>query len=108
LRAVLVDLRHGSPSWKKSNVVELNQDKPEALLIPPGVAHGYYATSDMALIYLVDHLYDGSDECGVLWCDGELGPLWGVDGEPVVSKRDATNPSLAHLMGEGKLPVFEK
>ena len=108
LRAVLLDLRQGSPSWKKSYAVELTQKKPEALLIPPGVAHGYYASSDMALIYLVDQLYDGSDECGVLWCDEELEPLWGVEGKPVVSERDATNPSLTELTRQGKLPVFER
>lgn len=108
VRAGLVDLRKGSPSWKRTYLATLSVERSEGLVIPPGVAHGYYAPEEMALVYLVDNLYDGTDESGVLWNDEDLGLLWGLEDPPVVSKRDKGNPLLSLLEKRNLLPVFEK
>nr|WP_291835459.1 dTDP-4-dehydrorhamnose 3,5-epimerase family protein [Candidatus Microthrix sp.] len=43
--------------------------------IPPGVAHGFAALTDMTITYLVDG-YNPADELGVAWDD----PAIGADG----------------------------
>ena len=47
------------------------------VFIPPGVAHGFAALTDMTITYLVDGYYNPDDELGVAWDDpddrGRLG-----------------------------------
>ena len=44
------------------------------MYIPPGVAHGFAALTDILLTYLVDNYYDPSDELGLAWDDPAVGP----------------------------------
>jgi len=64
------------------------------VFVPPGVAHGYLALTDLDVIYWVTSEYDPSDEHGVAWNDPTLAIPWRIDTEPVVSERDAGNPKL--------------
>jgi dTDP-4-dehydrorhamnose 3,5-epimerase len=73
--------------------VVLDGDVPAALYIPPGVAHGFLALTDLDLIYFVSEEYDGTDEFGVAWNDPALGVPWDVD-DPILSQRDRENPEL--------------
>lgn len=74
---------------------ELDAAEPATVYIPPGVAHGYLALTDIDLIYWVTSEYDPSDENGVAWNDPTLAIDWQLDSEPVVSARDAANPELS-------------
>ena len=65
----------------------------ESVLIPEGVAHGFYAPEPMALVYFVTNEYDGTDELGFMWNDPLAAIAWPVT-EPVLSDRDAANPPL--------------
>ena len=62
--------------------------------IPPGVAHGFAALTDMTITYLVDGYYNPADELGVAWDDPEIAADWGV-ADPVLSERDRANPKRA-------------
>lgn len=95
-RVVLHDLRVGSPSDGATVVLELGDVSERGVFIPPGVAHGFAALTDMTLTYLVDSYYNPADELGVAWDDPAIGADWGVS-EPVVSERDRTNPRRAEL-----------
>lgn len=98
-RVVLHDLRTGSPTDGATVVMDLGGDGPErhrGVYIPPGVAHGFAALSDLTITYLVDRTYDSSDELGVAWDDPAVGADWGV-AEPVLSERDRANPARADL-----------
>ena len=66
------------------------------MFIPPGVAHGFAALTDMTITYLVDGYYNPADELGVAWDDPAIGADWGVT-EPVLSDRDKQNPQRADL-----------
>jgi len=91
----LVDLRPGSASRDRSEHLRLDGTLgPRGLLIPPGVAHGFYAETPIRLGYLVDLPFDGSDEHGIAWDDPDAAIPW-PSGEPIVSERDRSNPSLA-------------
>jgi len=105
LRVGLADLRRGSATWKASMTLDLDAAHPQGLLIPAGVAHGYFALEDAKLLYLVEQVYDGSDEWGVAWDDPDLAVAWDLNGVPVLSDRDHNNPTLARL-DEDRLPVF--
>ena len=61
------------------------------MYIPPGVAHGFAALTDILLTYLVDNYYDASDEHGLAWDDPAVGADWGVT-DPILSVRDQSNP----------------
>jgi dTDP-4-dehydrorhamnose 3,5-epimerase len=100
----LVDARPlvgGSPGPAAVETRELGPG--DRVVIPPGVAHGFLALEALHLLYLVTNEYDGSDELGFAWDDPAVGVAWPVvsgsaDGRPLVSVRDASNPSLADLV----------
>jgi dTDP-4-dehydrorhamnose 3,5-epimerase len=96
IRAALVDLRRGSPSYGKSQMIDMAQDDLFGLYIPTGVAHGFVSLSQATLIYFVDNYYDGEDEFGVAWNDPELGLDWNIE-NPIISERDANNPRLRDI-----------
>ncbi len=76
-RVVLHDLRLGSATDGATEVIELDGDVDQGIYIPPGVAHGFAALTDILLTYLVDNYYDASDEHGLAWDDPMVGADWG-------------------------------
>ena len=95
-RVVLADLRLGSPTEGKTMVIDLDGANDRGLFIPPGVAHGFAALTDMLLWYLVDGYYNPNDELGVAYDDPALGIDWDLV-DPVVSERDKANPTVAEI-----------
>ena len=89
----LADLRAGEGVPVTHSFV-LDGGTPTAVYVPPGVAHGYLALTEIDLIYWVTREYDPDDENGVAWDDPTLAIAWQLDGPPVVSERDARNPRL--------------
>src|SRR5271156_6481736 len=53
-RVVLHDLRAGSPTDGTTEAMDLSGTDDVGLFIPPGVAHGFAALSDVLLWYMVD------------------------------------------------------
>jgi len=97
IRAGMVDLRPHSPTYMKTELLELGGKNPMGLFIPEGVAHGFVSLSDSTLVYVVNNYYDGGkDEFGVAWNDPDIGLEWGID-EPLISPRDAQNPFLKDI-----------
>lgn len=90
-QVVLHDLRVGSKTEGRTLEIEAGEENEIGIFIPPGVAHGFAAITDMTLTYLVDSYYNPSDELGVAWNDPEIGADWKVE-SPVYSQRDADNP----------------
>jgi dTDP-4-dehydrorhamnose 3,5-epimerase len=101
---VLHDLREGSPTDGVSEVLEIGAHDHRGVHIPSGVAHGFYALTDLTITYLVDNYYDAADELGVAWNDPALQVAW-PDDAPTLSKRDETNPRRADIPAELR-PVF--
>jgi dTDP-4-dehydrorhamnose 3,5-epimerase len=91
----LHDARNGSPTEGRSLTLRVDAEAGRtAVYIPTGVAHGYYAETDLSLAYLVDEYYTGEDEFGVAWNDPEVGIAW-PGTSPILSERDRSNPPLA-------------
>src|SRR5438034_110666 len=95
-RVVLHDLREGSPTEGGTLTLDIGDGDERGVFIPPGVAHGFAALTDLTLTYLVDRYYDPEDELGVAWDDPAIGVDWGV-AEPVLSARDRDNPARDDL-----------
>ncbi|MBA2707638.1 MAG: dTDP-4-dehydrorhamnose 3,5-epimerase [Gemmatimonadaceae bacterium] len=86
---VAVDIRRGSPTFGEWQGVELSDDNLFSLWIPPGFAHGFCVTSDVAdVIYKCTSHYDPADDRGVLWSDPRVGVKWPAEA-PTVSPKDA-------------------
>ncbi|HYH47967.1 MAG TPA: dTDP-4-dehydrorhamnose 3,5-epimerase, partial [Acidimicrobiia bacterium] len=96
---VLHDLRASSPTDKATLVLEIGEHDHRGVYIPPGVAHGFYALTDMTITYLVDHYYNPADELGVAWDDPDLGVTW-PSTTPELSQRDKSNPKRAEIPSE--------
>ena len=91
---VAVDLRKGSPTYKKWVAVELSAENKRQLLIPRGFGHGFVTlTDDVEFLYKEDNLYNPSTDRNILWNDPELGIDWRVE-NPILSEKDRTAPLL--------------
>jgi dTDP-4-dehydrorhamnose 3,5-epimerase len=94
---VAVDLRPGSPTYKRWEGHELDDDRHRQLFIPAGFGHGFCLLSDEAdVIYRLSSYYDPELETGVAWDDPEIGIEWPID-NPVLSERDRNAPALAEI-----------
>ena len=107
-RVVLHDLRTGSPTEGATMAFDIDDRDHRGVWIPPGVAHGFAALTDVTMTYLVDRYYDPRDELGVAWDDPSIGADWGLaTGTTVVlSARDRANPARADLAASGALPAY--
>jgi len=92
----LHDLRPASPSEGLGTTVELDTAAPSALVIPVGVAHGFYFHEPSIHVYAVSHEFDPADELGCRWDDVELRIDWPF-ADPLISPRDRELGSLSDL-----------
>ncbi len=91
---VAVDLRPGSPNYKKWIAVELSAENKKQLLIPRGFGHGFVTlTDDVEFLYKADNYYAPEADGGIRWNDPELAVNWGVEA-PVLSEKDGKSPFL--------------
>ncbi|WP_425806374.1 dTDP-4-dehydrorhamnose 3,5-epimerase [Desulfitobacterium sp. Sab5] len=103
---VAIDLRKGSPTYKRWEAVELSGENKRQLLIPRGFAHAFLTlTNDVEFIYRVDNDYCPEAERSIKWNDEELNIAWGID-DPILSAKDAKAPKFcdsdADFIYEGK------
>jgi dTDP-4-dehydrorhamnose 3,5-epimerase len=91
---VAVDLRKGSPTYKKWVAVELSAENKRQFLIPRGFAHGFLTlTDDVEFLYKEDNLYAPTTDRNIIWNDPEIGVKWGIE-NPILSDKDAKAPRL--------------
>jgi len=88
----LADLRIKSDD-PAAITLDMSSDDPTVLYIPPGVAHGFYAVTELDLIYWVTHYFDNTDEHGVAWNDPALAVAWHTS-DPILSERDRAASGL--------------
>jgi dTDP-4-dehydrorhamnose 3,5-epimerase len=89
----VVDLRVGSPTYGQFALFELSADKANSIYIPKGMAHGFCALTDQAvMVYKVGTVYSPAHDAGVLW--NSMGIPWPTE-QPVISARDTGFPALA-------------
>lgn len=89
---VILDLRPGSPSYKRWEGIELSENDNKLLFVPKGCAHGYQTLVDNSCVeYLVSEFYAPEFEKGIRWDDPAFGIVWPL-GSPVISEKDRNWP----------------
>jgi dTDP-4-dehydrorhamnose 3,5-epimerase len=94
---VAVDLRRGSPTFRRWVGVELSELNHRQLWVPPGFAHGFLVLSEQAdLVYKCTDLYVAEHERTVRWDDSDLAIAWPLIGTapPLLSSKDAAGLAL--------------
>jgi dTDP-4-dehydrorhamnose 3,5-epimerase len=103
---VAVDIRIGSPTFGKWFGVMLSAENKKQLYIPPNFAHGFSVMSENAeFLYKCTDFYHPGDEIGLSWNDPEINVDWHLQGEAIISDKDAVLPTLAQI--RDKLPLYE-
>ena len=104
----LVDTRPAVQGTGDVRVETIDAVAGDALYLPEGVAHGFYARDPITLLYFVTNEYDGTDELGFAWDDPVAAVPW-PDRTPILSPRDSAAPPLAdllaHLRGDDQQSV---
>jgi dTDP-4-dehydrorhamnose 3,5-epimerase len=89
---VVVDLRPDQPTYRSWWGRELRAHDHTALVIPPGVAHGFLTLEPHTeLEYLISTRYEPSAASGVRWDDPAFSIEWPRD-PVVISERDRSFP----------------
>jgi dTDP-4-dehydrorhamnose 3,5-epimerase len=94
---VAVDLRRKSKTFGLHVTAILSEENKNMLWVPPGFAHGFLVTSDIAEFqYKCTDYYAPEFERTLLWSDPALGIDWPkVDGEIIISEKDEAGSFLA-------------
>jgi dTDP-4-dehydrorhamnose 3,5-epimerase len=83
---VVLDLRKGSPTYGECATFKVSAEIANIIYIPPGLAHGFYVTSENALMmYKVSTVYSPEHDAGILWSSVDIP---GLKDNPIISKRD--------------------
>lgn len=92
IRDVIVDIRHGSPSYMQWTDVELSEENNRMLYIPAGFLHGFVTLTDNVILsYKVDRHYSPENDRSVKFDDPVFGIDWGND-EHTLSCKDLNAP----------------
>ena len=101
---VVVDVRVGSPTFKRWISVELSDENFRQIFVPIGFAHGFCVLSDVAEVeYKCSDVYQAGDELGLAWNDPEIGVKWPTD-QPLLSPKDREGKPLSRLLD--RLPRY--
>ena len=101
---VAVDVRRGSPTFRRWVGVRLSADDFRQLYVPPGFLHGFCVLSESAdVAYTCTEAWSPADEISGRWDDPDLAIEWPI-ADPVLSARDAAAPRLAEQLG--RLPRY--
>ena len=93
---VVVDIRLGSPTYKKWVTKILDSSSMQRLLIPKGFAHGFLSlTDDVIFQYKCSDYYYPNDQFSILWNDKDLNIDWDLQSDPVLSEKDMNSISLS-------------
>ena len=92
---VAVDIRHGSPTYGQWAGEILSAENKKQLWIPAGLAHGFVVLSETAeFLYKTTDYYAPQHERCIAWNDPDLAIAWPIEGQPLLSAKDATGAAF--------------
>lgn len=87
---VVVDIRRNSKTYGMWVGELLSAENKRQLWIPPGFAHGFLTLTETAeFLYKTTDYYSVEHERSIHWNDPRLNIQWPLQGEPIVSAKDA-------------------
>lgn len=87
MQLLLHDIRPESKTVNDSYLLSLDGEKPSAVIIPPGVAHGFYFPVNSIHFYAMSEYWNEAEEIGCMWNCPELTIKWASD-NPILSEKD--------------------
>lgn len=100
---VAVDIRPESPTFRQWFGVRLSSENHRQCYVPPGYAHGFLVTSEIAKVsYKCTALYQPRDEGSIVWNDPDIAIDWSFEA-PILSPKDREAPRLRDVPKE-RLP----
>jgi len=94
---VCLDIRKNSKTYGKYFSIELSGEDKNYLYIPKGIAHGFAARTDTAIVhYAQTSCYSKEHDCGIHY--DSFGYNWNIT-QPIVSARDKAFPCLQAYEG---------
>ena len=96
---VAVDLRQGSPTYRRHVALVISAAAGNQLFVPEGFAHGFCTLEPASeIVYKVNRYYSAEHDRGLSWDDPELGIAWPVAAAAaLLSDKDRRQPRLADL-----------
>jgi dTDP-4-dehydrorhamnose 3,5-epimerase len=95
---VVVDLRHGSPTYGEWEAFELTDENLHVVFVPHGFAHGFCVLSDVAdVVYKQSEYYDPETEAEFHYLDPDVAIGWPEGLELIPSERDDRAPLLRDI-----------
>jgi dTDP-4-dehydrorhamnose 3,5-epimerase len=93
---VAVDLRRSSPSFGRWTGFRLSGENKRTFWVPAGYAHGFLVLSDTAeVLYKTTDYWAPDHERCIRWDDPHLAIDWPLDGQPLLSPKDAQGSLFA-------------
>ncbi len=87
VRVGMKDVRAHSATADFSCMISLSEAVPQILMIPPGVAHGFFSETENIMVLGMNYGWEMKDELGCSWNDPDLEMVWPCD-QPILSERD--------------------
>ena len=95
---VAVDLRPGSPTYRRWVGAELSAANRRLMYVAPGCAHGYQTLApETEVFYFVSAAYSPPHQRGVRWNDPAFGIVWPLGPPTRINARDASYPDLERM-----------
>ncbi len=95
---VVLDLRKESSTYLNFYKIELNEKNKLAILIPPGVAHGFKVLEDdTTMIYFSNKVFSSAHDCGIHY--NSINYDWRIE-KPIVSDKDDNLSPLCEFLKE--------
>ena len=92
---VVVDLRPGSPTFRRWTAVKMTARNRHMLYVPEGVAHGFQTLEpDTEVFYQISEPHRPEAARGVRWDDPAFGIEWPGAAPRIMSGRDAGYPDF--------------
>jgi len=108
IRDYVIDIRVGSPTFGKFEVVELSENSASAVFIEEGLAHAFVALENHTVVtYYVSEKYNPEREKGINPFDKTLNVKWPVL-ELILSEKDKQAISLDESKALGLLPNYDE
>ena len=92
---VAVDIRRRSPTYGHWVGYKLSADNGHQLYVPVGFAHGFVTLEpDTEIVYKCSDYYAPATEGALRWDDPNICIEWPLNGNPILSEKDALAPLL--------------